>query len=113
MLKTLKNADKQTMAQTLKLRDANVNVREFINACRAANEECIVQDEDDQPVVAVLPAEQYESYQNYVRRREQNFAVLDRIAAKTKDLDPDFIESKIDQAVEEVKAQSQPSAKTT
>ena len=94
------------MPQTLKLRDANVNVREFINTCRTSNEEYVIQDEDDQTVAALLPANQYASYQTYVRRREQNFAVIDRIREKMKGFDPDEIQARIDQAVEEVKAKS-------
>ena len=100
------------MSQTLKLKDADTKVRDFINACRTANEECIVQDEADQTVAVVMPADQYKAFSSYQRRRERNFAVLDRIAAKTKDLDPDYIENKIEQAVEEVKVQSRPATKT-
>lgn len=102
----------QAMADTLKLRDADQKVRDFFNARLSSGEEVVVRDENDETVAAVLPAKQYQSYQEYLRRREQNFAVLDRIAAKTKDLDPDEIERKIDQAVEEVKAKSRPAAQT-
>ena len=108
----LKTKEKQPMSQTLKLRDADINVREFINACRTANEEYVIQDDDDETVAVMMPADQYEAFRSYQRRREQNFAILDRIAAKTKDLDPDVIESKIEQAVEEVKAQSRPAIST-
>ena len=100
------------MSQTLKLRDADQKVREFINACRTANEEYVIQDDDDQTVAVMMPADQYETFRSYQRRRKQNFAVLDRIAAKTKGLDPEFIESKIEQAVEEVKTKSRPAAQT-
>ncbi len=76
------------------------------NAHNASSEECIIQDDDDQPIVAILPAQQYEAYREYLRRREQNFSVLDRIAKKTKNLDLGLIEQKINQAVEEVKTPS-------
>ena len=100
------------MTATLKLRDADRKVREFFDARRSSGEECLVQDENNETVAAVLPAKQYQTYQQYLRRREQNFAVLDRIAAKTKELDPNEIERKITQAVEEVKSKSRPQAKT-
>ncbi len=96
------------MTQIFKLRDADRKVQEFLDARKTSGEECIVQGDDDQPIVAILPAQQYQAYQEYLRRREQNFAVLDRIAKKTKDVDPEIIEQKIEQAVEEVKAQSRP-----
>ena len=96
------------MTQILKLRDADRKVRDFFNARNTSGEECIIQGDDDQPIAAILPAQQYEAYQQYLKRREQNFAVLDRIAQKTKEVDPEIIEGKINQAVEEVKAASRP-----
>ena len=101
MLKTLKNAEKPTMSQTLKLRDADQKVREFINACRTANEEYVIQDDDDQTVAVVVPKEMYQLYQ---QEWEKDFAVVDRIREKMKGFDPDEIQASIDQAVEEVKA---------
>ena len=79
------------MAQILKLKDASAPWRTLIDTFRDKPQEGIVQDENDQVVAAVLPAKQYEAYQTYLRRREQNFTVLDRIAGKTKDLDPTYI----------------------
>ena len=91
------------MPQTLKLRDTNVNVREFINTCRTANEEYVIQDDDDQTVAVVVPKEMYQIYQ---QEWERDFAVVDRIREKMKGFDPDEIQARIDLAVEEVKAKS-------
>lgn len=96
------------MAVTVKLRDTDQKVRDFFNARRSSAEECVIQDDNDQAVAAVLPAKQYQTYQEYLRRRERNFAVLDRIREKMKDVDPDELQARIDQAVEEVKAKSRP-----
>lgn len=91
------------MPRTLKLRDADINVREFINACRAANEEYVVQDDDDETVAVVVPKDMYQLYQ---QEWEKKFAVVDRIREKMKGFDPDEIQARIDLAVEEVKAKS-------
>lgn len=101
------------MAETVKLRDTDQKVRDFFNARRSSVEEAVVQDENDETVAVILPKDRYASYQQYQRQREADFAVLDRIAAKTRDLDPEEIERKIGQAVEEVKAKSRPTAQTT
>ena len=94
------------MAQILKLKDADRPLRDFIDSLRGNSEECVIQDEDEKTVAAVLPAREYDRYQDYLRRREQNFAVIDRIREKMKDVDPDELQARIDQSVEEVKAQS-------
>ena len=49
-----------------------------------------------------------ELYQLYQEEWERDFSVVDRIRKKMKDFDPDEIQTHIDQAVEEVKAQSRP-----
>ena len=99
------------MPRTLKLRDAaDINIREFINKFRASNEEYVIQDDDDETVAVMMPAGQYEMFRSYQRRREQNFAVIDRIREKMKDVDPDELQARIDQAVEEVKAKGRAQA---
>ncbi len=94
------------MSQAINLKDAGSELRNLVQSIRSANEECEVKDDVGQTVAVVLPAERYESYQAYQRRRDANFAVLDRFAEKTKGYDPDFIEAQIEKAVEEVKAKS-------
>jgi len=108
MLKTLVPNQKRVraMAQILKLKDTDRPIRDFFSTYRTATEECVIQGEDNQTVAAVLPAKQYEIYQDYRRRREQNFAVVDRIREKMKGFDPEEVQARIDQAVEEVKAES-------
>ena len=91
------------MSQTLKLKDADTKVRDFINACRTSNEEYVIQDDDDQTVAVVVPKEMYQLYQ---QEWEKDFAVVDRIREKMKGFDPAKIQARIDQAVEEVKAKS-------
>ena len=91
------------ISHTLKLSDTDQKVREFINTCRTSNEEYVIQDDDDQTVAVVVPKEMYQLYQ---QEWEKDFAVIDRIQEKMKDFDPDEIQARIDQAVEEVKAKS-------
>ena len=94
------------MTQILKLKDASSTWRKFITALRTQPQEGIVQDEKEQPIAYVLPAERYESYQAYLRQRGEDFAIFDEIAEQMKAFDPDEIQARIDQAVEEVKAKS-------
>ena len=91
------------MAQTLKLKDADNPILDFFNACRTIDEECVIHDNDDQPVAVVLPMELYRLYQE---EWEKDFAVVDRIREKMKGFDPEEVQARIDQAVEEVKAES-------
>ena len=101
------------MAQILKLKDASVPWRKLIDAFREMPQEGIVQDENDQVVAAVLSAQQYEAYRAYLRRREQNFAVIDRVRKKMKDFDTDEIQESIDQAFEEVKNETRAARSST
>lgn len=94
------------MAQILKLKDASAPWRKLIASLRTKPQEGIVKDEKDQIVAVVLPIERYESYQAYLRQREEDFAVLDEVDKDLKDYDPDFIEAQIEKAVAEVKAES-------
>ena len=94
------------MAQILKLKDASAPWRKLIASLRTKPQEGIVKDEADQTVAVVLPIERYESYQAYLRQREEDFAVLDQVDEDLKDYDPDFIEAQIEKAVSEVKAES-------
>ncbi|OGG43966.1 MAG: hypothetical protein A3F84_13025 [Candidatus Handelsmanbacteria bacterium RIFCSPLOWO2_12_FULL_64_10] len=93
------------MPQVLKLKDAAKKFRELVASLGTKKEECIVQDEQDRPVAVVLPFERYEFYQASQRRRERNFAVLDRIAKKMEGCDPADIESQVEKAVSEMKAE--------
>ena len=93
------------MSQILKLKDASSSWRQRIGELRTKPQENIIKDDDDQTVAVVLPIDQYESYQAYLRRREANFAIIDKVADAFKDVDPDELQSRIDQAVDEVKAE--------
>lgn len=106
MLKTLVPSQKRVsaMAQILKLKDASAPWRKLIASLRTKPQEGIVKDEADQTVAVVLPIERYETYQAYLRQREEDFAIFDEIDEKMKDFDPDFIEAQIEKAVAEVKA---------
>ena len=96
------------MSQILKLQDTDSKFRQLVESFREKKEECIVRDEQDQPVAVVLPIENYESYQAYQRERERDFAIFDEVDERMKDYDPDFIESQIEKAVEEVEAKYNP-----
>lgn len=93
------------MAETVKLRDTDQKVREFFNARRASDEECVVEDENTETVAAVLPAKRYQGYQEYLRQRAADFAVFDDVAQAFRDVDPEELQARINQAVEEVSAE--------
>lgn len=101
------------MAQILKLKDADQTLRDLVASFRGKSEECIIQDDDNQTIAALLPAQEYQRYQSYLNRREQNFGVIDRIREKMKGFDPDKIQADIDRAVDEVKAKSRPKRQAT
>ena len=85
------------MAQTLKLKDTDRPIRDFFKAYRTINEECVIQDDDNQPLAVVLPMDLYRLYQE---EWEKDFAVVDRIREKTKGFKPEAIQARIDQALE-------------
>ena len=93
------------VSQTLELEDTGGKFRQVVESFREKQEACVIQDDEDRPVAVVLPIERYESYEAYRRRREENFAVLDRIAEKMQGYDPDYVESQIEKAVAEVKTE--------
>ena len=96
------------MSQVLNLERSDRKLRRLIESFREKQEECVIQDEQERPVAVLLPIDRYESYQAYLRQREKDFAVFDRIDAKMKDYDPDFIEAQVEKAVAEVKTQGKP-----
>lgn len=98
------------MAQLLKLKDAGSRWQKAIDALRKKPQEGIVRDEQDQPVAVVLPIELYESLQG---QREKDFAIFDEVDEALKDYDPEELQARIDQAVEEVKAKSRPQPAAT
>jgi len=91
------------MSQVFNLEKSDRKLRRLIESFREKQEECVIQDEQERPVAVVLPIDRYESYRAYLRQREEDFAVFDRIDAKMKGYDPDFIEAQIEKAVTEVK----------
>ena len=94
------------MAQMIQLQNSDETLRRMIETCRNQNEECVIQDNQNRPVAVMMPIERYESYQAYLKQKERNFAILDTVAEDLKNYEPDFIESQIEKAVHEVKADS-------
>ena len=101
------------MQQELKLQDAGSKFRKLLALLGTKREECIVRDEQDRPVAVVMPIERYESFQAYRRRRESNFAILDRVAKKMEGYDPDYVEAQIVKAVTELKAEFRTNRQTS
>ena len=93
------------MAQILKLKDASASWRQRLSELRTKPQESVIKDDNDQTVAVVLPIERYESYQTYRRQREKDFAVFDDVAEAFKDMDPDELQSRIDQAVQDQPAE--------
>jgi PHD/YefM family antitoxin component YafN of YafNO toxin-antitoxin module len=90
----------------MNIEDVGSKFSQLVQSLRSSKEACEVTDEAGQTVAVVLPVERYESYQTYQRQREKDFAVLDKIDEDLKDYDPGFIESQIEKAVDEVKAEA-------
>ena len=94
------------MAQLVQLQNSDKSLRRMVETCRNQNEECVIQDNQNQPVAVMMPIERYESYQAYLKQKEKNFAILDTVAEDLKNYDPDFIENQIEKAVQEVKIEA-------
>ncbi len=92
------------MAQMIQLQNSDKTLRRMVETCRNQNEECVIQDNQNRPVAVMMPIERYESYQAYLKKKKKNFAILDTVAEDLKNYEPDFIESQIEKAVQEVKA---------
>lgn len=92
------------MTQMIQLQNSDESLRRMVETCRNQNEECVIQDNQNQPVAVMMPIERYESYQAYLKQRQKNFAILDAVAEDLKNYEPDFIENQIEKAVQEVKA---------
>ena len=94
------------MAQMIQLQNSDESLRRMVETCRNQNEECVIQDNQNQPVAVMMPIERYESYQAYLEQKEKNFAILDTVAEDLKNYEPDFIENQIEKAVHEVKTEA-------
>ena len=101
------------MTQILKLKDASPPWRRLISELGAKSQESIIKDDNDQTVAVILPIERYESYQAYLRQREADFAVFDDVAEAFREVDSDELQARIDQAVDEVKAERNARRATT
>lgn len=101
------------MSQVLSLEEADRKLRRLIESFREKQEECVIQDEQERPVAVVLPIERYESYRANLRQREEDFTIFDRIDAKMKGHDPDFIELQIEKAVDESETRAEPQKTNT
>lgn len=91
------------MSQTIKIEDSDNKFSQIVQSLRTANEPYEITDNDGQIVAVVLSSASYETYQAYQKQREADFAILDDVAEAFKDVPPDELTSRIDQAVEEVK----------
>ncbi|MCZ6634435.1 MAG: hypothetical protein O7G87_13605 [bacterium] len=61
----------------------------------------------------MLPIERYESYQAYLRQREADFAIFDKVDEDLKGYDPDFLDAQVEKAIGEVKAEAQKKRQTS
>jgi hypothetical protein len=98
------------MTQILKLKDAGSRWRQLLNGLRQRSEKAIIEDEENRPVAIVVPVELYRRYE---AEREADFAVFHEVKEALKDYDPEELQARIDQAVEEVKAKSRPQRTVT
>ena len=94
------------MSHARKIKEVGRKFGQLVRSLRSTNGTCEVTNDLGQTVAVVLPAERYASYQAYLREREADFAVFDQVAEAFKDVDPDELQARINQAVDEVKAES-------
>lgn len=97
------------MAQILKLKDASSSWQRLIGVLRRGPEKAIIEDDDNRPVAVVVPVD---LFQRYETERERDFAVFAEVREALKDYDPVELQARVDQAVEEVKAQNRPQGAT-
>ena len=86
------------MSQSMNLNDGGSKFSQIVQSLSASKEACEIKNNQGQTVAIVLPVERYESYQAYLRQREKDFAVIDRVAGAFEDLDPDELQLRINQA---------------
>ena len=95
----------QTMAQILKLKDAGNDWQRLINGLQQNAEKGLIEDEKNRTVAVIIPLD---LYQRFETEWEKDFAVFSEVREALKDYDPEELQARIDQAVEEVKAKSRP-----
>ena len=97
------------MAQILKLREAGSTWQRLIDVLRRDAEKAVIEDDDNRPVAVVVPIGLFQRYES---ERERDFAVFAEVREALRDYDPEELQARVDQAVEEVKARSRPHGAT-
>ncbi|MEQ8820973.1 MAG: type II toxin-antitoxin system prevent-host-death family antitoxin [Sumerlaeia bacterium] len=88
------------MEKTISTRDLRATVGEIINTVRLRGDTYLVE-QRGKPQAALVPLHIYEAYQN---NRKRLVELMDTVAERNADRDPEEIEAAIDEAVAEVRA---------
>ena len=91
------------VSQVLNLKEAGSRLQKLVQSLRSSNQECEVKDEQGQTVAVILPADQYALFQ---KEWDEDFKVFHDVAEDLKGYSAEELQTRVDQAVEEVKGQS-------
>jgi hypothetical protein len=90
------------MSQAINLKEAGSRLQKLIQSLRSSNEECEVKDERGETVAVILPADQYVIFQ---KEWDEDFKVFHEVAKDLKGYSAEELQTRVDQAVEDVKRQ--------
>jgi prevent-host-death family protein len=90
--------------QTMSASETRQHFSEVVNRVYRGEERVVIE-RSGIPVAAVISARDLERFQEYERKREADFAVLDEFAAAFADIPPEEIERETAKALAEVRAE--------
>lgn len=93
------------MTQVMKASDARAKWSQLLNKV-FRDQTRIVVEKSGIPVAAVISAEELERFTKLEEQRERNFAVLDEIGEKFKDVSAEEIEQEVNKALARIRAQN-------
>ncbi len=99
------------MTQVMKASDVRQRWSQLLNKV-FRNQTRIVVEKSGIPVAAVISAEDLERFTRLEEQRERNFAVLDEIGEKFRNVPPEEIEQEVSKALREVRSKNRRKSST-
>ena len=93
------------MTQVMKASDVRQQWSQILNKV-FRNQTRVLVEKSGIPVAAVISADDLERFKKLEEQRERNFAILDEIGEKFKDVPAKEIERKVNRALKQVRAES-------
>ncbi len=93
------------MTQVMKASDVRAQWSQLLNKV-FRNQTRVVVEKSGIPVAAVISAEDLERFTQLEEQREQNFAILDEIGEKFKDVPAQEIEQEVNRALKQVRTEN-------